>query len=94
MTRQDPRVVLTKQGWTVSEEQGVLEVARKGPIPPEGMSILRGLPPPLSLSLSFTQVRDVSALRELKNLTQLSLSFTKVTDVSALRDLTNLKIER
>jgi Leucine-rich repeat (LRR) protein len=88
--RLNPRAVLTTQGWTVSETGGILYVQRDGPIPPESMSILRGLRTELSLWLRNANMRDVSVLRELKNLKQLILSGTYVTDVSALGELKNL----
>jgi len=92
--RQDPSVALRKQGWMVSEYQGILNLRLSGPIPPQSVSILRGIHPPFSLDLGGTLVTDVSPLQELKNLTQLDLSGTKVTDVSPLRELKNLTIIR
>ncbi|MBZ5726049.1 MAG: leucine-rich repeat domain-containing protein [Acidobacteriia bacterium] len=89
-TSQDPRAALTRQGWTVRENEGILEVQRNDPIPPESMPILRRLPAPWSLIVHGWKVTDVSALRELRNLTQLNLSETNVTDISALRGLTHL----
>jgi uncharacterized protein YjbI with pentapeptide repeats len=90
MTRENPRVLLTAQGWAVSEHQGVLEVEREDNIPPASIPILRGLPPPLWVNLTGSTVTDVSALRELKNLTRLDVSVARVTDVSALGELKNL----
>src|SRR5579864_6622753 len=90
MTRQNPRAILITQGWTVREDRGVLQVQRQDNIPPASMSILRGLHPPLSLTLDGPNVTDLSALRELKNLRVLYLTGTKVTDVSALREMKNL----
>ena len=86
MTRQDPRVELTRQGWTVSENLGVLNLYNDN-IPPESVPVLRSLPP---FVLTLSDVRDISALRELKNLTELNLSNTSVNDASALRELKNL----
>lgn len=68
MTSQNPRAVLTTQGWTVGENRGILEVRREDPIPPGSISTLRRLSPPFLLRLSGPAVTDVSALRELKNL--------------------------
>jgi hypothetical protein len=90
MTSRDPRALLTTQGWTVGEDRGILRVEREDPIPPESMSILRDLPPPLSLTLFGERVTDVSSLRELKNLKELNLIGTSVTDISALGELKNL----
>jgi hypothetical protein len=73
MTRQDPRAALTKQGWKVSEDAGILKMERDGTIPSESLSILRALPIPLWIILDEADVMDVSALRKLKNLTQLEL---------------------
>jgi hypothetical protein len=90
ITKQDPIGELTRQGWKVSEDGGILQVARFDPIPPASTPILRGLPAPLSLVLNGRSVTDGSALRGLKNLTRLDLTFTRVTDISALRGLKNL----
>jgi hypothetical protein len=88
MTREDPTVALRKQGWIVSENQGVIVVARQGPIPPESLSLLRGRP--FGLRLSGANFTDVSVLRGLNGLTSLGLSGTPVNDVSALKDLKSL----
>jgi hypothetical protein len=52
---------------------------------------LRGIINLSILSLSFTDVSDVSALAALTNLQSLDLFFTRVSDVSALAALTNLQ---
>ena len=86
MTREDPRAELTRQGWTVSEDNGVLHLDNDN-IPPESVPILRSLPP---FTLRLGDITDISALRELKNLTELTLSNTYVTNASPLRELKNL----
>jgi hypothetical protein len=85
MTREDPTVTLRKQGWRVSEDEGVLVVERNGPVPPDSVSTLRGRP--FKLVLSSGTVTDLSILRELKGMTSLDLSYTEVADVTALKDL-------
>jgi predicted Ser/Thr protein kinase len=93
LTKNDPRAELRKQGWTISDDKGVLLLTplnRKAPIPPQSISILRTLPLPYSLDLERTEVADVSALRDLKGLTTLNLESTQVADVSPLRDLKSL----
>jgi Leucine-rich repeat (LRR) protein len=93
MTHQDPTVELRRQGWTVSESDGVL-LLRNTNIPPKSVPILRGLNSSFGLDLRTydrnVSLADVSALRGLKNLTRLNLSVTKVADVSALSELKNL----
>jgi len=86
---QNPRAALVAQGWTVSEDRGSLELQRYDPIPPNSISILRGLPAPFSLVLRGA-ITDISALRDLKHIKYLNLSITRVGDVSALRGLKNL----
>ena len=88
--RQDPTVALRKQGWSVSEEKGTLELDREDNIPPDSIPILRGLSAPFSLYLGYPTVTDVSALRELKNLKTLDLSTSTVADLSPLGGLRNL----
>lgn len=88
MTHQNPTELLRKQGWKVSENQGVIVVERDGPIPPESLPILRGSP--FRLVLRDPEVSDVTALKELKSLTALDLSGTKVGDVTALKELKSL----
>jgi Leucine-rich repeat (LRR) protein len=90
LVKPDPRVALSKQGWKISEPEGVLTLERNDDIPPASVSVLRGLPSPYSLAIFGGDVTDVSALRDLKSLTSLYLRDTKVADVSALKGLKSL----
>jgi hypothetical protein len=92
LVRQDPRIVLGNQGWTVSGGgKSPLEIRRyDGKIPPESISILRTLPSPWALDLSGPTVVHISALKELKSLTELNLSGAAVGDESALKELKSL----
>jgi hypothetical protein len=91
MALQDSTVALRKQGWVVSEKQGVLTLTNDH-IPRRSIPILRSLQVPFALDFSdaVEDFRDISTLQELKNLTHLNLGSTSVTDISALRDLKNL----
>ena len=91
MTKPDPTTELRKQGWTISETTEGLAFTfnRDTTIPPESIAILRALPGPYSLDLSFSDETDLSAFRELKGVKALNLSFTDV-NLSPLRELKSL----
>jgi len=85
VSREDPTLVLAKQGWQVSEKDGIVFAKRTGPIPQESLPFLSRLPA-LSLHLQGPDVTDVTQIKGLSNLVQLDLNNTRVASLPSLQN--------